>query len=203
MEGSAALVTTRLFSSLQLQPADRRLAASVEMYEVARPILRSVGYERTRRISRTDLERYNSGIIVWQSYWGPILQRQLVVDPLAMSVISPFADFVTLTFNAAAFVNYKQDRNFETVSTHDSPVIGGGGGPAHSHPNSHCETTHKNSKRPRTEAEGPRGLNQWEYDSLTRCVKAAESMIFRLSVESRTVGGWRSVKWAEAEREWI
>lgn len=82
MEGAAALTTTRLFSSLQLQPYDtryvssgardtpgtdernHRLAASVEMFEVARPILRSSSYERSRRIPRADLDRYNTGMKV-------------------------------------------------------------------------------------------------------------------------------------------
>lgn len=88
MEGGAALTTTRLFSSLQLQPYDTRLAASVEMFEVARPILRSSSYERTRRISRSELDRYNNGMKVWEEFWIPVLIQQLPRDPLAMSVSS-------------------------------------------------------------------------------------------------------------------
>ena len=110
MEGATALATTRLFSSLQLQPYDTRLAASVEMFEVARPILRSYSYERTRRIPRADLERYNTGMAAWEEFWLPVLKRRLNVDPLAMSVLCPFAWFITLTYNATAYVTWKNNK---------------------------------------------------------------------------------------------
>lgn len=178
MEGAAALATTRIFSSLQLQPYDTRLAASVEMFEVARPILRSFSYERTRRISRPDLERYNAGMSVWEDYWLPVLQRQLGVDPLAMSVLCPFAWFISLTYNATCFVSWKQNRMYGS----DSGNEGG------------------ESKVRRVRTEGARGLLQWEYEGLDKCVKAAEGLIFMLSVESRVAGGWRKIQWEEAER---
>ena len=41
MDGAHSLQTMRRFASLDLQLYDTRLAASVEMFEVARPILRS------------------------------------------------------------------------------------------------------------------------------------------------------------------
>lgn len=179
MEGAAALSTTRIFSSLQLQPYDTRLAASVEMFEVARPILRSFSYERTRRISKPDLERYNVGMSAWEEFWLPVLQRQLGVDPLAMSVLCPFAWFISLTYNATCFVSWKQNRMYGS----DSGGEGGG-----------------ETKVRRVRTEGARGLTQWEFEGLQKCVKAAEGLIFMLSVESRVAGGWRAIQWEEAER---
>lgn len=79
------------------------LAASVEMFEVARPILRSYSYERTRRIPKPDLERYNQGMRSFDDTWIPVLIRQLGVDPLAMTVISPFREFITLQVRALPF----------------------------------------------------------------------------------------------------
>lgn len=54
------------------------------------------------------------------------------------------------------------------------------------------------AKRLRTE--GPRGLNDWEYDGLAKCVRSAEFLVFSLSEESRVPGAWRVVQWEEAER---
>ncbi|GJN88921.1 hypothetical protein Rhopal_001892-T1 [Rhodotorula paludigena] len=186
MEGAQALTTTRLFSSLQLQPFDVRLAASVEMFEVARPILRSYSYERTRRIPKPDLERYNQGMKSFDETWIPVLQRQLAVDPLAMTVISPFREFITLQFNATCYVSYKSTRLY----TSSSDGSGNEGRPSSSGGD--------RAKRLRTE--GPRGLNEWEFEGLSRCVKAAEFLVFSLSEESRQPGSWRVVQWEEAER---
>ncbi|KAK4699644.1 hypothetical protein P7C70_g6615, partial [Phenoliferia sp. Uapishka_3] len=183
MEGASALTTTRLFSSLQLQPYDTRLASSVEMFEVARPILRSSSYERSRRIPRADLERFNSGMKVWSDFWIPVLLQQLSVDPLAMSVCQPFSWFITLTYNASTYVSWKQNRMYASDS----------GGEA---------TTPVESKPLRNVRNGgPRGLTDWEFHGLERCVEAAEAMIFTLSEESRVRGGWRAVQWDEAERQ--
>lgn len=155
------------------------LAASVEMFEIARPILRSFSYERTRRISRSDLDRYNLGMASWEEHWLPILLRQLPVDPLALSVMCPFAWFITLQYNAAAFVSWKQNRFYATDSegsaTHDS-------------------------KPRKIRTDGPRGLTEWEMEGLEKCVRAAEGLIFTLSEESRIPAGWRAVQWEEAER---
>lgn len=169
-----------------------RLAASVEMFEIARPILRSASYERTRRIARQDLERYNQGMASWEDFWVPVLQRQLSVDPLALSVMCPFAWFITLQYNAAAYVSWKQNRFYSSDSDGGRDGAGGssagvGGGAADVKP-----------RKMRTE--GARGLTQWEFDGLQKCVKAAEGLIFTLSEESRIPGGWRAVQWEEAER---
>ncbi|KDE07052.1 hypothetical protein MVLG_02628 [Microbotryum lychnidis-dioicae p1A1 Lamole] len=195
MEGAAALTTTRLFSSLQLQPYDVRLAASVEMFEVARPILRSFSYERTRRIAQVDLDRYNSGMAAWEEFWLPMLQQQLAVDPLAMSVMCPFAWFITLQFNAAAYVSWKEKRFSSTDSTDGAfpdlkqePGLMGGGGGGPGGPK---------AKRARIE---PKGLTQCEHEGLERCVRAAEGLLFTLCEESRVVGAWRTVQWGGAER---
>ncbi|KAL8292507.1 hypothetical protein RQP46_001119 [Phenoliferia psychrophenolica] len=180
MEAGAALTTTRLFSSLQMQPYDTRLAASVEMFEVARPILRSTSYERSRRIPRADLERFNTGMKVWEEFWCPILLQQLAVDPLAMSVCQPFSWFITLTYNASTYVSWKQNRMYSSDSGGDADV-----------------------KPPATRdmrLGGARGLTDWEFAGLERCIEAAEALIFTLSEESRVRGGWRVVNWAEAER---
>ncbi|SCV67413.1 BQ2448_5024 [Microbotryum intermedium] len=200
MEGAAALTTTRLFSSLQLQPYDVRLAASVEMFEVARPILRSFSYERTRRIAQVDLERYNTGMAAWEEFWLPMLQQQLAVDPLAMSVLCPFAWFITLQFNAAAYVSWKEKRfsssdstdgNFPDPKQEPGVMSGGGGGGGSGGPGG------PKAKRLRIE---PRGLTQCEYEGLERCVRAAEGLLFTLCEESRVTGSWRTVQWGGAER---
>lgn len=190
LEGAAALMNTRIFASMNIQPYDCRLAASVEMYELARPILKSTDYEITRRISREELERFNSGMLVFEAYWRPILIEKLGTDELAMTVLCPNMDFILLTFNASAYVSWKVDRNFEPIS------------PLTNSPSSNESRDPVASlKRSRRHAEGPRGLNDWEYDALKRCVIAAENLIFRLSVESRDRVAWRKVKWEEAERE--
>lgn len=100
------LATTRLFASLRLQPCDTRLSAAVELFEVSRPILKTDSFERTRRIGRSDLEKFNAGMEAWDSTWRPILTRELQVDPLAMS-ISCFGEFITITYNASAFTAAK------------------------------------------------------------------------------------------------
>jgi hypothetical protein len=150
------------------------------MFEVARPILRSFSYERTRRISRPDLERYNQGMAAWEEFWLPVLQRQLKVDPLAMSILCPFAQFITLQYNTTAYISWKQNRFYSS----DSEGSAGG--------------EQKPARKMRIE--GARGLTQWEYEGLQKCVKAAEMLIFTLSEESRIPGGWRTVQWEEAER---
>ncbi|GAA5855289.1 hypothetical protein JCM8547_009019 [Rhodosporidiobolus lusitaniae] len=185
MEGAQALTTTRLFSSLQLQPYDVRLAASVEMFEVARPILRSYNYERTRKIPRPDLERFNQGMKTFDETWLPVLQRQLSVDPLAMTVLCPFASFIILQFNATCYVSWKSTRMYASSES------GGDGRPG---------TGSSEGRNKRLRTDGPRGLTDWEFEGLTRCVKAAETLVFTLSEESRVPGAWRQVQWEEAER---
>ncbi|GAA5886235.1 hypothetical protein JCM3774_003819 [Rhodotorula dairenensis] len=189
MEGGHALTVTRLFSSMQLQPYDVRLAASVEMFEIARPILRSYAYERTRRIPKHDLERYTQGMRSFDETWIPALLRQLPSDPLAMTVISPFREFITLQFNSTCYTSWKSNRLY-TNSSSDSDT--GSGRPSSSNG--------PESRAKRLRVEGPRGLNDWEYEGLQRCVKAAEFLVFSLSEESRTPGAWRTVQWEEAER---
>ncbi|GAA5912388.1 uncharacterized protein JCM6883_005652 [Sporobolomyces salmoneus] len=200
MEGAQALTTTRLFSSLNAQPYDVRLAASVEMTEIARPILRSAAYEKTRMIPRADLERFNSGMKSFEETWVPILIRQLSVDPLAMTVVCPFKEFVVMQLNATCYCYWKKEAkmyagssgNSESGSGTGGGMMGGsdGGRPGSSH-----------SERTRRLKDGPpRGLYDWEFDGLTRCVQAAESLVFALSEESRVPGAWRKVQWEEAER---
>jgi hypothetical protein len=180
MDGTSALPVVRLLSALQLQPYDTRLAASTEMFEVARPILRSFSYERTRRISRVDLARYNDGIQAFEDHWVPILLRQLAVDPLAMTVMYPFAAFITLTYNATALVSWKQNRMYASDSGSEGVDM-------------------KPLRRVRTE--GARGLTEWEFEGLEKCVRAAEALVFLLCEESRVPGAWRMVQWDEAARE--
>ena len=165
------------------------------MFEVARPILRSYSYERTRRIPKPDLERYNAGMRSFDETWIPVLLRQLAVDPLAMTVISPFREFITLQFNATCYVSYKSTRLYASSSDgggSGSGNEGGGGRPTSS------GGPEGRAKRLRTE--GPRGLNDWEYDGLAKCVRSAEFLVFSLSEESRVPGAWRVVQWEEAER---
>ncbi|KAM0787397.1 hypothetical protein ACM66B_003482 [Microbotryomycetes sp. NB124-2] len=192
MEGAVALTTTRLFSSLHLQPYDVRLAASVEMFEIARPILRSTSYERTRRIPKADLERYNVGMAAWEDFWVPVLIRELTVDPLALSVMCPFAYFITLVYNASAYVSYK--RNHAYPSDTETTEKG--------HPTSSVRRGVKDDEASGsgTKRDGPRELTQWEHDTLSRSVQAAEGLIFTLSEESRVPGAWRKVQWEEAQR---
>ncbi|GAA6000851.1 hypothetical protein JCM5350_000367, partial [Sporobolomyces pararoseus] len=205
LEGAQALTTTRLFSSLNAQPYDVRLAASVEMTELARPILRSTAYEKTRMIPKQDLERFNSGMKSFEETWVPILIRQLPVDPLSMTVVCPFKEFVVMQLNATCYCYWKKEAKLYTGGSSNAsssnasdgglPVTGsdGGGGRPGS---SHSERTSNRKLR-----DGPpRGLNDWEFDGLTRCVKAAETLVFTLSEESRVPGAWRKVQWEEAER---
>ncbi|KAK4049031.1 hypothetical protein OIV83_004392 [Microbotryomycetes sp. JL201] len=189
MEGAVALTTTRLFSSLHLQPYDVRLAASVEMFEIARPILRSTSYERTRRIPKADLERYNVGMAAWEDFWVPVLIRELAVDPLALSVMCPFAYFITLVYNASAYVSYK--RNHAYPSDNETADKG--------HPTSSVRRGTKDEDGGH-KRDGPRELSQWEHETLSRSVQAAEGLIFTLSEESRVPGAWRKVQWEEAQR---
>ncbi|GAA5962013.1 hypothetical protein JCM3765_007197 [Sporobolomyces pararoseus] len=194
LEGAQALTTTRLFSSLNAQPYDVRLAASVEMTELARPILRSSAYEKTRMIPKLDLERFNSGMKSFEETWVPILVRQLPVDPLSMTVVCPFKEFVVMQLNATCYCYWKKEAKLYVGGGGGSSNDGGsdGGRPG----SSHSERT--SSKRLRDGP--PRGLNDWEFDGLTRCVKAAETLVFTLSEESRVPGAWRKVQWEEAER---
>ncbi|GAA5916912.1 hypothetical protein JCM5296_000615 [Sporobolomyces johnsonii] len=186
MEGAQALTTTRLFSSLHLQPYDVRLAASVEMTEIARPILRSFSYERTRRIPKPDLERFNAGMRSFDETWLPVLIRQLAVDPLALTVVCPFREFISLQFNATCYVSWKSSRMYASSDGGASD----GGRPGSS----------SSDKMRKVREGGARGLNDWEWEGLGRCVKAAEMMVFTLSEESRIPGAWRNVQWEEAER---
>lgn len=170
------------------------LAASVEMTEIARPILRSGNYEKTRMIPKADLERFNSGMKSFEETWVPILIRQLSVDPLAMSVVCPFKEFIVMQLNATCYCYWKKDAKMHGWSTgsESSGPIGGsdGGRPGSSH-----------SDRMRKFKDGPpRGLNDWEFEGMTKCVQAAESLVFALSEESRVPGAWRKVQWEEAER---
>lgn len=113
---------------------------------------------------------------MWEEFWVPVLQRQLAVDPLAMSVCQPFSWFITLTYNASTYVSWKQNRMYASDSAgEDKPGRG-------------------------MRVGGARGLTDWEYAGLGRCVEAAEALIFTLSEESRVRGGWRAVQWEEAER---
>ncbi|GAA5834674.1 hypothetical protein JCM11251_003628 [Rhodosporidiobolus azoricus] len=187
LEGAQALTVTRLFSSLNLQPYDVRLAASVEMFEVARPILRSYNYERTRRIPKPDLERFNQGMKTFEETWVPVLIKQLPVDNLAMSVVSPFAAFITLQFNATCYISYKSTRMFAGSS--DSSDVG------------RPSTGSSEGRNKRLRTDGVRGLNDWEMEGLKKCVGAAELLVFTLSEESRVPGAWRRVQWEEAERQ--
>lgn len=155
------------------------------MFEIARPILRSSSYERTRRIARQDLERYNQGMGAWEEFWIPILLRQLTVDSLALSVVCPFAWFITVQFNAAGYVSYKRNRYYTTDSDGGGPMMASGA----------------EVKPRKMRGEGARGFTQWEYECLQRSVRAAESLVFTLSEESRVVGRWRTVQWEEAERK--
>ena len=177
LDGHTALATTRLFSSLQLQPGDIRLAASVEMFEIARPIMRSFTYERSKKVAKADMERFTAGAAAWEEYWRPILLRQLPIDPLAMTVFCPFLWFITLTFNASSLVSWKTNRQYASDSSGEEP---------------------RPTRRLRND--GARGLTDYELECLTRSVSAAEALIFTLSEESRVPGAWRSVQWGEAER---
>ena len=159
------------------------------MFEVARPILRSYAYERTRRIPKHDLERYTQGMRSFDETWIPALLRQLPSDPLAMTVISPFREFITLQFNSTCYISWKSTRLY-TNSSSESDT--GNGRPSSS--------SGPEGRAKRLRIDGPRGLNDWEYEGLQRCVKAAEFLVFSLSEESRTPGAWRTVQWEEAER---
>lgn len=63
-------------------------------------------------------------------------------------------------------------------------------------------TSNERDQKPfrRMRADSARGLSEWEFHGLQKCVEAAEALIFTLSEESRVRGAWRKVQWSEAER---
>ena len=95
-----------------------------------------------------------------------------------MNVCQPFSWFITLTYNASTYVSWKQNRMYSSDSGGEADV-----------------------KPPRDmRLGGARGLTDWEFAGLDKCIEAAEALIFTLSEESRIRGGWRQVQWEEAER---
>lgn len=144
------------------------------MFEVSRPILRSSEFERTRRINKVDLRKYNDSMLLWEQHWVPILLRELPVDTLALTPLCPFSMFLNLIFNGSVFTGWKATRyNFtegEEVTTKEDASAG-------------------------VRGKGGRALTAWEKDSLQRCVDSAEALIFFLSEESREKGAWRKVQW--------
>ena len=150
------------------QPFDVRLAASVEMFEVARPILRSSEFEKTRRINPVDLKKYNDSMSLWEEHWVPVLLRELPVDALALTPLCPFSSFLNLIFNGSVFTGWKATR-------YEVEEVRGG------------EEVKKTG--------GSRALTAWEKDSLSRCVSSVEALIFFLSEDSRVPGAWRKVQW--------
>lgn len=164
------------------------------MTEVARPILRSANYERTRMIPKADLERFNAGMKSFEETWIPILIRQIPVDPLAMTVVCPFREFIVMQYNATCYCYWKKEAKLYTSNASD------GSGPMGSSDGGRPGSSHSERTRKMLRDGPPRGLHDWEFEGLTRCVAAAECLVFSLSEESRVPGAWRKVQWEEAER---
>jgi hypothetical protein len=104
-----------------------------------------------------------------------------------MTVVCPFESFIILQFNATCYVSWKSTRMF--VSASDSGESAGRPG-----------TGSSEGRNKRLRTDGPRPLSDWEFEGLTKCVKAAEQLVFTLAEESRVPGAWRAVQWEEAER---
>lgn len=179
------LKTTRLFASLRNQPYDVRLAATTELFEIARPILRNSEFERTKRLNRVELEKYSAGVISWELYWMPILTAALGEDQLAISFTTTFKRLAALTFNACAFNSWKKSSIYTEASS-ESPKLDG--------------IPDVKPDLRRMKSTGARPLTEWEFTCLSVAVRAAESLIFCVSEESRMRGGFRSVQWEEAAR---
>lgn len=78
-----ALRTTRLFSSLKLQPFDVRLAATVELYATAKIAVSTVWTGAERTIAPHELRKFNKEMDDWEAYWTEPLKEAGAQDPLA------------------------------------------------------------------------------------------------------------------------
>jgi hypothetical protein len=85
-----------------------------ELYEVARPVLLMKAYERTRKIARVDLEKFNVMMKEWEEHYSPILVKALPTDPLATVLLTPMSLFVILSFNASVYTAWDKVAELST-----------------------------------------------------------------------------------------
>ena len=99
-----ALRVTRMLAALKAQPADVRLAASVELYGIARTIISTPWFRAcgSAPVSAYELRKFNREMDEWETYWRPeLLHAAEVGDIFAMTVIDTFSSLVRLIVNAS------------------------------------------------------------------------------------------------------
>lgn len=103
LDMSESLRVTRMFAALGAQPGDTRLAASVELYGVARAAISTSWFKAggTMPVPPYQLRRFNRELDDWEAYWRPELVRAAKEgDNFAMSVVNTFANTVRIILNA-------------------------------------------------------------------------------------------------------
>lgn len=98
-----ALRVTRMLAALKAQPADARLAATVELYGVAKGAISSHWYKAggTAPIPAYELRKFNRELDEWEAYWRPeMLLAAELGDLYAMTVVNTFANLVRLIVNS-------------------------------------------------------------------------------------------------------
>jgi hypothetical protein len=103
LDMSESLRVTRMFAALNAQPGDTRLAATVELYGVARAAISTAWFKAggTIPVPTYELKRCNREIDDWEAYWRPELVKAAKEgDNFAMSVLNTFANTVRIILNA-------------------------------------------------------------------------------------------------------
>ncbi|KAL8280714.1 hypothetical protein RQP46_007037 [Phenoliferia psychrophenolica] len=116
-----ALKTTRLFSSLKLQPFDVRLAATVELYATARLAVSSAWFAGARSIAPHELRKFNKDLDEWEAFWKePLRDAAAAGDAQAYTVSTVFMNFIRLVVNSSVFTRWRTERNLRpTLTTED------------------------------------------------------------------------------------
>ncbi|KAI5474717.1 C6 transcription factor [Pseudohyphozyma bogoriensis] len=105
-----ALRTTRLFASLKAQETDVRLAATVEVYAIAKQAVTAMWVSGNRTLAAHDLRRFNKDMDDWEGYWDEPLRAAGEADPLAWTLHSVFCNFIRLSINASVFARWRTER---------------------------------------------------------------------------------------------
>ncbi|ORY88171.1 hypothetical protein BCR35DRAFT_302110 [Leucosporidium creatinivorum] len=113
LDVAEALRVTRMFAALNAQPGDARLAATVELYGVARAAISTPWFKSggTLPVPTYELRRYNREIDDWEAYWRPELVKAAKEgDNFAMSVVNTFANTIRIVLNASIFTRWRHQR---------------------------------------------------------------------------------------------
>lgn len=103
LDMSESLRVTRMFAALNAQPGDTRLAATVELYGVARAAISTAWFKAggTVPVPTYELRRYNREIDDWEAYWRPeLIKAAKEGDNFATSVLNTFANTIRIVLNA-------------------------------------------------------------------------------------------------------